>query len=154
MVRKIGAFVVAAATGATLMSGLSHAGTTIASATQIEALETNKVQHQIDLGRHGLSVGDVFTVSTDLSTPDATTKIGHMQEVCPVMRTKHLALQCAGSAEFADGQVASTGRFPPRNDIETGIVTGGTGLYENVGGSVVATPTDTGTLLLTFSLVP
>jgi hypothetical protein len=135
-------------------AGISSPGTRISSPTEIDTIETHKVQHTVDLGKAGMSVGDVFVISTDLSTPDGSADLGHQHEVCTVIHPAQakFSLLCSATAEFADGQVSMAGEFPPSDPDASYAVTGGTGTYEGVGGKVVITPTN-GTLELDFHLV-
>ena len=64
-----------------------------------------------------------------------------------------LSFLCSATAEFADGQISSTGEFPPSDPDSSYSITGGTGNYEGVGGMVVITPSAS-TLELDFQLVP
>jgi hypothetical protein len=157
MLRTLGMIVVAVALGGVaLASGVSSAGTRISQPTEIDTIETHKVQHVIDNGKVGSSVGDVFVISTDLSSPDGSTKLGHEHEVCTLIHPEQskFSLLCSATAEFADGQVSSTGEFPPSDPDTSYSVTGGTGAYESVGGMVVITTTAAGVLELDFQLMP
>jgi hypothetical protein len=55
-------------------------------------VETNKHQHVIDNGKPGFGIGDDFTISAGLSTPDGATRLGHSQELCTVIHAEDLAL--------------------------------------------------------------
>ncbi len=71
-----------------------------------------------------------------------------------MIHPEKFSLLCSSTAEFADGQISISGEFPPTDPDSSGAITGGTGAYEDVGGEVTVAPSDTGTLLLNFFLVP
>jgi hypothetical protein len=154
MIRKIGAVAVAAVVGGVLAVGVSSAGTRISSPTEIDTVEAHKIQHTIDNGKAGFSVGDLIVVSDDLSTPDGSTKLGHMHEVCTVVHPAKFSLECTGTAVFSDGQIAVTGEFPPVDPDASYAITGGTGAYENVGGKMTTSDAGGGLFELDFFLVP
>src|SRR5439155_24529995 len=120
---------VASARSSTAQSAKTHA-------TEIDTLETHKVQHTIDVGTPGFSVGDVITVVSRLTSHDGSTRLGVLHEVCTAVRTKVFSLECVGTTEFADGQISTTGEFPPSDPDTSFAVTGGTGEYEAAGGHV------------------
>jgi hypothetical protein len=155
MPRKMIVLAMAVLIGAATAGGISSASTRIAASAEIDTIETHKVQHTIDVGNPGMSVGDVIVISTDLSTPDGSAKLGHQHEVCTVIHpsSDKLSFLCSATAEFTDGQVSSTGEFPTTDPDHSYSITGGTGAYEGVGGMVVITPT-AASLELDFHLVP
>ena len=138
MLRRTGALTIAAMTGAVLAGGAAaRSSDAVSSATtQIQTLETHKVQHTIDVGTPGFGIGDVITVVSRLMTHDGAAKLGVLHEVCTVVRTKELSLQCSSTAEFAGGAISATGEFPPAGPNDFEPITGGTGTYEGASGHV------------------
>jgi hypothetical protein len=152
MLRRLGTLAIAAVTGAVLAGGASARSSDAASPAQIRTLETHKVQHVIDVGTPGFGIGDVITVVSRLMTHDGRTKLGVLHEVCTVVRTKQLSLQCSGTAEFAGGQISATGEFPPAGPEDFGAVTGGTGTYEGASGHVQTLPAPNHRLYVNYVL--
>jgi hypothetical protein len=154
MLKKLAALAAAAVIGGTVAGGASAAAPEGAYPTVIHTIETNKHQHVIDNGSPGFGIGDVYTISEGLSTPDGATRLGHMQEICTVIHAKDLALQCSATAGFQDGQMSVAGRFPPVDPDNSYAITGGTGAYENVGGHLSISPAPHRVLFLNFFIVP
>jgi hypothetical protein len=142
MLRRFGTLAITAMIGAVLAGGAAARSSDALSpaTTQIHALETHKVQHTIDVGTPGFGIGDVITVVSRLMTHDGATKLGVLHEVCTVVRTKQLSLQCFSTAEFADGAISATGEFPPAGPQDFEAITGGTGSYEGASGHVQTLP--------------
>jgi hypothetical protein len=140
MLRRFGALAIAVITGAVLAGGASARSSDAASPAQIQTLETHKVQHVIDVGTPGFGIGDVITVVSRLATHDGATKLGVLHEVCTVVRTKELSLQCSSTAKFAGGAISATGGFPPTGPEDFEAITGGTGTYEGASGHVQTLP--------------
>ena len=140
--------------GAVVSGALATAGARTRATVQIDVVEANKTTRTIDIGRTGLSAGDVFVVSDDLVDPNTKDKLGHMHEVCTTIHGHHVSLECVGTAEFADGQVSVTGEFPPPDKAGTYTVTGGSGTYANEGGVMAIVPHTHGVLELDFVLTP
>ena len=138
MLRRFGTLAIAVMTGAVLAGGASARSSDAVSpaTTQIETLETHKVQHVIDVGTPGFGIGDVVTIVSRLTTHDGATKLGVLHEVCTVVRTKELSFQCSSTAEFAGGAISATGEFPPAGPDDFEAITGGTGTYEGASGHV------------------
>jgi hypothetical protein len=117
-------------------------------------VETNKHQHVIDNGKPGFGIGDDFTISAGLSTPDGATRLGHSQELCTVIHAEDLALQCSATVGFPDGRISVSGRFPPVDPDSSYVITGGTGAYDNVGGHMSISPAPHRALFLDFFIEP
>jgi hypothetical protein len=153
MLRRFGTLVIAAMIGAVLAGGASaRSSGAVSPATQIDTLETHKVQHVIDVGTPGFGIGDVITVVSRLTTHEGATKLGVLHEVCTVVRTKELSLQCTSTAEFAGGAISATGEFPPGGPDDFEVITGGTGTYEGASGHVQTLPAPNHRLYVNYVL--
>ncbi len=154
MLRRFGTLAIAAMAGAVLAGGASARSSDAVSraSAQIDTLETHKVQHVIDVGTPGFGIGDVVTVVSRLMTHDGATKLGVLHEVCTVVRTKELSLQCSGTAEFAGGAITATGAFPPSGPDDFEAITGGTGTYEGASGHVQTLPAPNQRLYVNYVL--
>jgi len=101
---------------------------------------------RIDVGRRGLSPGDEEISAELLYNKGITAKaIGHGQLIC--VYTTGRFRQCSGSYVLPAGKLVVSGIVVYRGLYDL-VVVGGTGLYENVRGTLTVTQLD----LLLFRL--
>ena len=140
----VGAFVLG---GAIATSGVT-APVTI---TVFEHSDHDKV---IDVGKKGDSTGDILTFHNDVYDGTDTSKAGTNQGQCVRESPKAGTWECWWTTSLDDGQITVEGPFSDTIDTVF-AVTGGTGLYENVRGSMGVKAIDGGAEYeQTFSLIP
>jgi hypothetical protein len=95
---------------------------------------------RVDVGRRGLSPGDEeISASLLYNKGVRKTPIGHGQLVCTV--TSQRFRQCSGSFVLPAGKLVVSGILLYRGLYDL-VVVGGTGLYENVRGTLTVTMLD------------
>ncbi len=108
----------------------------------------------LDLGTPGLGLGDQQVFSNDLLRGGA--RIGRDGGTCTVVRLDDGAptFECLGANELPGGQITVHGLYAPgaRPAPFTLAVTGGTGRYAGVGGTVRLRPLSEDESELTFRL--
>jgi hypothetical protein len=125
----VGAVVAAATAG--VAPGLTRPGT-------IRITSREVVNTRVD-GKRGLSAGDMDIVRELLFNTRITPKaIGHAELLCTY--TVSTSRYCQGTYFLPQGKIVVAGPVYFRQLYELAIV-GGTGLYDNVRGSVTATVT-------------
>ncbi len=139
----VGAFVLGAASAT---SGIT-APLTI---TVVEHAKTDKV---IDVGKKGDSTGDILTFHNDVYDETDTNKVGALQGQCVRESPKEGTWECWWTTTLADGQITIEGPYLDASNTVLAAVTGGTGLYENVRGSMEAACKGS-KCTLTYSLIP
>jgi hypothetical protein len=100
---------------------------------------TTKVvdDHLIDRGTPGRGPGDLRVTRQLVYNPGLTPKaIGHSDLVCTY--TTSYARQCSGTFTLPKGKIVVAGAITFRQFYELAVV-GGTGLYDNVRGSLTVT---------------
>jgi hypothetical protein len=110
--------------------------------TTIEALDLDRDDRgfETDVNRQGFSKGDSFGFTSPLLDPESRDRIGGLTAICTsvtVTRKSQKSVQlCHGTATFAAGQLAVTGRFKfaPETESAIFVVTGGTEDYEGAAG--------------------
>jgi len=92
---------------------------------------------RIDVGKRGLSSGDVEIMRALLYNTRVTPKpIGHAEIVCTfIVKTSR---NCSGTYFLPKGKIVIAGPIFYRQLFEVAVV-GGTGLYDNVRGSLTVT---------------
>jgi hypothetical protein len=126
----VGAVVAAATAG--VAPGLTRPGT-------IRITSREVVNTRVDNGKRGLSAGDMDIVRELLFNTRITPKaIGHAELVCTY--TISTSRYCEGTYFLPQGKIVVAGPIYFRQLYELAVV-GGTGLYDNVRGSVIATVT-------------
>jgi hypothetical protein len=92
---------------------------------------------RVDVGRNGLSPGDVEIMRSLLYNTRVTPKpIGHAEVVCTfVVKTSR---NCTGTYFLPQGKIVVSGPIFYRQLFEFAVI-GGTGLYANVSGSLTVT---------------
>jgi hypothetical protein len=109
----------------------------------------------IDLGRHGPSIGDIEVTRGLLYNTNITPRpIGHSELLCTFTGTNSRI--CTGVYFLPKGKIIAGGSLLYRQFYELAVL-GGTGLYNNVRGTVTVTsirPSHPATDILFFRLLP
>jgi len=97
---------------------------------------------RVDIGRHGVSPGDVEIISQSLYNRRLTPKsIGHSDLVCTFVNKQ--ARSCRGTYFLPRGKLVVGGSLRYRQFYELAVL-GGTGFYNNARGTLTVTRTATG----------
>ena len=155
MARKISLVLAGLLMGGTVFAlGAASASSGIAAPTEITVLEHATHDKIVDIGKKGDSTGDIFTYHNDLYDETDTTKVGGDNGMCVRESPKLGTWECWWTTTLADGQITAEGPYTDSGTSWTYAVTGGTGLYENVRGSMVETINAAGEYVLAYSLIP
>jgi hypothetical protein len=148
----VGAVVVLGAVGFSL--GAAPATSGIASPITLTVFEHSKTDKVIDVGKQGDSTGDILTFHNNLYDETDTTKVGTLQGQCVRESPRAGTWECWWTMSLTDGQVTVEGPFSDMSDTAF-AVTGGTGIYENVRGSMQVEAINGGAeYKQAFSLIP
>ena len=125
--------------GAVVLTGAASPGPRLTGPGTIRITSREVANTRIDLGAKGLSPGDMDVVREQLFNTRITPKaIGHAEIVCTyIVKTSR---NCQGTFFLPKGKIIVGGPiyYPQLYEL---AVTGGTGLYDNVRGSVTVTAT-------------
>jgi hypothetical protein len=106
---------------------------------------------KVDIAPKGLSAGDIDVGRYLLYNKRITQKpIGHSEIVCT--NTGNRTSNCSGTYFLPRGRIVTSGIIMSRLIYELAVV-GGTGIYDNVKGTLTVTSLGTGQELLVFRLV-
>jgi hypothetical protein len=112
------------------VSGLKSPGTIRITTREVKTT-------RVDVGRRGLSPGDVEVIRNQLFNTRLTPRsIGHGELVCTY--TVSSSRNCTGTYFLPKGKIVVGGPIFYRQLYELAVL-GGTGLYDNVRGSLTAT---------------
>jgi len=100
---------------------------------------------ELDLGEPGVGIGDQYVFSSDLFRVDNGRPAGQDGGACTIVRidaaTEAVTGHCVGTVSFPRGQVTVQGLVTFAEDEAFDIaVTGGTGRYVGVGGTLTVRP--------------
>jgi allene oxide cyclase len=155
MARKIGSVLVALLVGgAAFVLGAASASSGITAATSLTVVEHGTTDKVVDVGKKGDSTGDIYTYHNDLYDETDTTRVGSDSGICIRESPKAGTWECMWTEILPDGQITAEGPYSDSAHTWTYAVTGGTGLYENVRGSVVETVNAKGEFVLAYNLIP
>jgi len=141
--------------GFTIGLGVASASSSIAAPVTVKVIEHSLHDKVIDVGKPGDSTGDILTFHNDLYDSSDTNKVGVDQGQCTRMNPKAGTWECWWSIVLEDGQVTAEGPYSDTAPTDLYAVTGGTGAYENVGGSVLEeSGPGASEYTLTYNLVP
>ena len=131
---------VAALAGAGLLAAPALSATPLLTKPgTIRITSTQVSETLVDIGRHGITPGDTQIIRDQLYNLRITRKpIGHAELVCTF--TVGNSRYCSGTYFFPKGKIVVAGPIYFRQLYEL-AVSGGTGLYDNVRGSLTATMT-------------
>lgn len=116
----------------------------------LRVLSTNTEEAFVDVGEPDFSLGDQFVFTSELTKRGRT--VGHTGVVCTVTSVERNESQCAGTAWFEKGQIAIQGLISGEPERFSFPITGGTGVFESAGGTLVVTELSDTEELLTFHL--
>jgi hypothetical protein len=124
--------------GIALLAGLLTSGSPALNSPGTIRLTTRAVKHQfIDRGTPGRGTGDLLVKRLLLYNKGIRARaIGHADVVC-TYTTRH-ARQCDVTYSLPKGKIVVTGSFTFGQFHELAVI-GGTGLYDNVRGTVTST---------------
>lgn len=151
-----------AAIGLVLVLGVLAFGLGMASASSgitdpVTVVVIGRYTHDktTDVGKKGDSAGDIYTFRDDIYDETNTTKIGADQGVCVRLSPKAGASECWFTTTLAGGQITAQGPFLDDAPVSTYAVTGGTGQYQNVRGTLEERQVNGGAgYEFTFTLIP
>jgi hypothetical protein len=130
---------VCALTGAVVLGGTAAAAPRLTAPGTIRITSREVANTRVDVGKVGLSPGDMDIIREQLFNTRITPKaIGHAEIVCTY--TVKTSRSCQGTFFLPQGKIVVGGPiyFPQLYEL---AVIGGTGLYDNVRGSVTVTTT-------------
>jgi hypothetical protein len=154
MIKKLGAVGALVALGA-LGFGLGAASATsgITDPVSITVVEHAKTDKVIDVGKRGDSTGDILTFHNDVYDEADASKVGALQGQCTRMSPKQGTWECWWTTSLEGGQITIEGPYLDASNTVLAAVTGGTGSYANVRGSMQASCKGS-KCTLTFELIP
>ncbi len=155
MARKLGVLGLALFIGVVAFTlGVASASSGIAAPLAITVIEHGTTDKVVDVGKKGDSTGDIFTYHNALFDSTDTTKVGGDNGMCVRESVKLGTWECWWTTTLADGQITAEGPYSDSSPTSTDAVTAGTGLYENVRGSMLETVNAAGEFVLAYSLIP
>jgi hypothetical protein len=130
---------IVALTGAALLAATAGAGTRLTGPGTIRITSREVSETRVDVGQKGLSPGDMDVLREQIFNTRITPKaIGHAELVC--VYTVKTSRNCQGTFFLPKGKIVVAGPVFYRQLYELAVI-GGTGLYDNVRGSVTVTTT-------------
>jgi hypothetical protein len=154
VVRKLGIAGLVVALGAVAFGiGVASAGSGISSPVSITVVEHASTDKVVDVGKKGDSTGDILTFHNDVYDETDTAKAGTDQGQCTRMSPKEGTWECWWTTSLEGGQITIEGPYLDASNTVSAAVTGGTGAYENVRGTMEATCAGS-ECTMTFSLIP
>src|SRR5712691_8160537 len=118
--------------------GLASASSGLSGPKEIHLTSITDQSNFLDLGSSGPSQGDAFIFHDVLKREENT--IGHDGGVCTITDAVAGEAQCVVTLSLDGGQITAQGLFfPPQSGsafVATFPITGGSGIYRNVGGQV------------------
>ena len=125
--------------GAVVAGGTASAAPRLSGPGTIRITSREVANTRVDVGNKGLSAGDMDIIREQLFNTRITPKaIGHGELVCTY--TVKTSRNCQGTFFLPKGKIVVAGPVYYRQLYELAVI-GGTGLYDNVRGSVTVTAT-------------
>jgi hypothetical protein len=134
--------------------GAASASSGVTAPVTITVFEHSAHDHVVDVGKKGDSTGDILTFHNNVFDGTDTAKAGTNQGQCVRESPKAGTWECWWTTSLDGGQITVEGPFSDTSNTVF-AVTGGTGLYENVRGSMQVEAINGGAeYKQTFSLIP
>jgi len=150
LIRAVGTVACAAAIVGTIGVGITSASTGSAQGETLVVIQGPPRQQYIDLGAPGPSPGDLLVFASTL-TNQAGAPIGDLHIGC-TQNFDQVAV-CVGIFNLSGRGKISVDASPVFPNATVGMVTGGTGEFQNVRGEAYIDPQPDGTTKITFHLV-
>lgn len=132
----------------------ASAGPRITAATELTVIEHATTDRVIDVGKAGDSTGDLLTFHNKVYDETDTEVVGSDQGTCVRMAPGKGTWECSWTTILEGGQITVEGPFYDAADSVV-AVTGGTGIYDNVRGSMEIQSMEGGAkYAFVFSLIP
>ena len=116
----------------------------------VRVVSHNTEESFVDVGKHGLSLGDEFIFTSRLTRHGH--KVGHTGVVCTITSVKREESQCVGSAKLGRGEITIQGLMADSPRVFSFAITGGTGAFEGAEGTLVVRELPHNRELLSFHL--
>jgi hypothetical protein len=149
LIRAVGTMAGATAILATIGVGITSASTGTRLGETLVVIQSPPRQQVVDLGAPGPSPGDLLEVASTL-TNQAGTPIGDLHIAC-TQNFDQVAV-CVGIFNLSGHGKISVDASPVFPNPTVGMVTGGTGEFENVRGEAHIDRQPDGTTKITFNL--
>ena len=149
LIRTVGTAVGAAAVLATIGVGITSASTRMSQGETLVVIQSPPRQQYVDLGAPGPSPGDLLEVASTLAN-QAGSPIGDLHIAC-TQNFDQVAV-CVGIFNLSGRGKISVDAAPVFPNPTVGMVTGGTGEFQNVRGEAHIDPQPDGTTKITFNL--
>jgi len=117
---------------------------------KLRVLSTNTEEAFVDVGETDFSLGDSFVFTSDLTRHGK--HVGHTGVQCTITSVEREESQCVGTAWTHKGQITVQGLLAGEPDEFELAITGGTGAFEDAGGTLVVDELSDTEELLTFHL--
>jgi hypothetical protein len=134
---------------------MALAGNNITTPETLVLTETNLKGRSIDVGKPGFGPGDSFIFVDSLTDPADGSRVGTVRGQCTIQIGQWQTCQVGGflngRGEIFVSGVAPNTHQPVAQDY---AITGGTGEFENVRGSVHVDPTSNTEQTTTLTLIP
>jgi allene oxide cyclase len=135
--RKKLALLAAAALVASVVVAAFVLSSSASAATTLTVIEHATSDHVTDVGREGLSRGDLLTFHNDIYDDTDTNVVGSDQGSCIRVSNKPGSWECEWTTILENGASSITVESPFYDTGDSvGAVTGGTGTYDGAGGSL------------------
>ena len=150
VIRAVGTVACASAIVATIGVGITSASTGSGLGETLVVIQSQPRQQYIDLGAPGPSPGDLLVFASTLAN-QAGTPIGDLHIGC-TQNFDQVAV-CVGIFNLSGRGKISVDASPVFPNPTVGMVTGGTGEFQNVRGEAHIDPQPDGTTKITFHLL-
>ena len=150
LIRTVGTAACAAAIAATIGAGIASASPAMRPGETLVVIQSPPRQQYVDLGDPGPSPGDLLMFASTLAS-QAGTPIGDLHIAC-TQNFDQVAV-CVGIFNLSRRGKISVDASPVFPNPTVGMVTGGTGEFQNVRGEAHIDPQPNGTTKITFHLL-
>lgn len=153
MLKRIGAIAAVAGVAALAVGSVGPAtGSTEDDGHQrLRVVSTNTEETFVDVGEPDFSLGDAYVFTSRLTRYGRT--VGHTGVVCTTTSVAMEEAQCVGTASLRRGQITVQGLLAGEPDRFALSITGGTGAFEDAGGTLVVEDVADTREVLTFHIV-
>ena len=150
LIRTVGTVACATAIVATIGVGIASASPAMGPGETLVVIQSPPRQQYVDLGDPGPSPGDLLVFASTLAN-QAGTPIGDLHIACT--QSFDRVAVCVGIFNLSGRGKLSVDASPVFPNPTIGMITGGTGEFQNVRGEAHIDPQPDGTTKITFNLL-